>query len=178
MQHDILKLHPSERGSFRRINDPVYDETATLKERAKARRPGSDAESISWLRQHAEILKNYGVEYWRNSRYLVQILNAQAVGTATFDIPKLLWLRVYRHDGGLISRHWRELQRIKNELVHPEALGVEFYPPDRLLQDGENSYHLWVFADTTSTLPFGFTRHARTPDRPAHTSTRFVQERQ
>lgn len=39
---------------------------------------------------------------------------------------------------------WRELQRIKNELVGPECEGLELYPAESRLTDTSNQYHLWV----------------------------------
>lgn len=51
-------------------------------------------------------------------------------------------------------RDWRDFQRIKNELVGPEAEGVEIYPAESRLVDLAAQFHLWVF--TTGKLPFGF----------------------
>src|ERR1043165_2191444 len=40
---------------------------------------------------------------------------------------------------------WRDYQRIKNELVGPEAEGVELYPAESRLVDTSNQFHLYVF---------------------------------
>jgi hypothetical protein len=51
---------------------------------------------------------------------------------------------------------WRHLQQIKNELVGPEHEAVEIYPAESRLVDTANQYHLWVFADPSFRIPFGF----------------------
>ena len=52
-----------------------------------------------------------------------------------------------RHD-------WRDLQRIKNELIGPEAEAVELYPRESRLIDTTNSFHLWAVRD--GKFPIGF----------------------
>lgn len=51
---------------------------------------------------------------------------------------------------------WRDLQRIKTEIVGADAEAVEIYPPEDQVVDTANQYHLWVFANGTYRLPFGF----------------------
>jgi hypothetical protein len=54
-------------------------------------------------------------------------------------------------------RDWRDLQRIKNELVGPECEGIELYPAESRLVDTANQYHLWCTTDATYRFPIGFT---------------------
>lgn len=83
-----------------------------------------------------------------NSRYQVNVYSA---GTGAFG--RLLWLSIKTLDRS--ARHdWRDLQRIKNEVVGPEYDAVEIYPAEEKLVDTSNQYHLWVFLDFK--LPFGF----------------------
>lgn len=49
-------------------------------------------------------------------------------------------------------RDWRVGQRVKNELVHPEAEAIELYPAESRLMDEANEYWLIVYP----------------PDHPAH----------
>ena len=58
-----------------------------------------------------------------------------------------------RNQDGSNRRDWREFQRIKNELVGPEAEAVELYPAESRLVDTANHYHLWVFPEYR--FPFG-----------------------
>ena len=52
-----------------------------------------------------------------------------------------------RHD-------WRDMQRIKNEVVGEQFDAVEVYPAESKLVDTANQYHLFVFGHLQ--LPFGF----------------------
>jgi hypothetical protein len=65
-------------------------------------------------------------------------------------------LKVKRHDGreGI---SWDVLQIIKNELLGPDALAIEFYPPVHDVVDETNMRHLWEVP--TDLLAFGL--HAR-----------------
>lgn len=52
------------------------------------------------------------------------------------------------------SPSWSEKQRIKDELIGPERLAVEVFPPRSELVDQADAYHLWVLPEGF-TLPFG-----------------------
>lgn len=56
-----------------------------------------------------------------------------------------LWIR--RHDQQPMI--WRDMQRVKNELVGEHRVGIEVYPPSTDVIDQANIYHLWI-------LPEGF----------------------
>ena len=65
-------------------------------------------------------------------------------------------LKVKRYDGreGI---SWDVLQSIKNELLGPDALAIEFYPPAQSVVDETNMRHLWELP--AELLPFGL--HAK-----------------
>ena len=84
-----------------------------------------------------------------NSRYQVNCLEVDAPE----PFGAMLHLSIKRRDKRPIH-DWRDLQRIKNELCGTERQAVEIYPPESLLVDSANQYHLWVF--DTFRLPFGF----------------------
>lgn len=88
-----------------------------------------------------------------NSRYQVAVYKRQSYGDA--EPMDLLHLSIKRIDGAAI-RDWRELQRIKNELVGPEHEGCELFPAESRLVDGANQYHVFVLADPQARFPFGF----------------------
>jgi hypothetical protein len=84
---------------------------------------------------------------WENNRY-------QVVRREHADGPfgPCVHLTIRSADGS--ARHdWRDFQRLKNELVGPEAEGVELYPAESRLVDTANHYHLWVFP--AHRFPFG-----------------------
>jgi hypothetical protein len=66
-------------------------------------------------------------------------------------------LSVKRQDRAAVH-DWRDLQRIKNELVGPEHEAFEIYPAESRLVDTANQYYLWVFEDPEVRIPFGFTQ--------------------
>lgn len=47
---------------------------------------------------------------------------------------------------------WREMQRIKSEIAGAAATAVEVYPPDDLVVDEADMFHIWVLPQS---LPFG-----------------------
>jgi hypothetical protein len=71
----------------------------------------------------------------------------------------MLHLIVRRIDGAAIHK-WHDLQRIKNEIVGPDRVAVEVYPPEEQLVDRANLTHLWVYPPGHE-LPFGLQRGAR-----------------
>lgn len=62
-------------------------------------------------------------------------------------------LIIRRHDEGLLFP-WSDLQRIKDELISPERVAVEVFPPRSQLVDDANCRHLWILPEGF-TLPFG-----------------------
>jgi hypothetical protein len=165
-------------GRWKRIENPVVDERAVLKAAAQLDATNVPAR-IAWMKDHHAKMLSAGAQFWRSADYLVAMVDGAVV--LPLDqrarCPAIWWLRIYRHDGKRIRNHWGELQRIKNELVGPEHQGVEFYPPESLLQDGENSFHLWVFKSVDARLPFGLP-WARSwgADTQSSIPTRFIVE--
>jgi hypothetical protein len=99
-----------------------------------------------------EIASMVKCEHWRNSRYQVQL---RRLTSHTPESPPLVWLSIKRNDQ-LPIRDWRELQRIKNELVGPDYEGIELYPAEQRRVDTSNQYHLWVIDDPRFRFGFGF----------------------
>jgi hypothetical protein len=62
-------------------------------------------------------------------------------------------LVIRRHDIEPV-RSWWDIQRIKNELMGLDRVGIEVYPQDAALVDAANVYHLWVLPEGFE-LPFG-----------------------
>lgn len=97
-----------------------------------------------------------GLARWfANSIYAVRLIAMR--GQAPFGDVVCLTVRTHDHQ----ARHdWRELQRIKNEIVGPSVEAVEVYPSEDRLVDNSNYYHLFCFPRLETEdgwLPFGFT---------------------
>lgn len=123
----------------------------------------ADKFSVSKNEAMAIVERNREQSVWLNDKYQV---NARYVEPKN-GWPALIHLSIKRIDKETIH-DWRELQEIKNKLVGLHNEGVEIYPDDDRLVDSANQYHLWVLADPTIKLPFGFgERLTATPEQAA-----------
>lgn len=104
-------------------------------------------------------------EIWENSRYVVIVRDCGGGGEG-----KLVWLSIKNADNS--ARHdWRELQRIKNELVGTDVEAVELYPAESRLVDNANQWHLWCVVGFR--FPFGFEERLVSEDTPGVTQRPF-----
>ena len=78
--------------------------------------------------------------------YVNLVLSVQ-VSTEPSTLGEITHLWIRRHDRKPLI--WRDMQRIKNELVGEHRAGVEVYPAQKDVVDDADIYHLWV-------LPQGF----------------------
>lgn len=85
---------------------------------------------------------------YRNNYYTVMIED-DAPTTKGSAIKAM----VQAHDDLPIPRHWREMQRIKNELFGEETTAIEYYPAQSDLVDDHNIYWLWVFPEGQLPIP-------------------------
>lgn len=86
-------------------------------------------------------------EVWKNSRYQVWIRRPSS------EYGELIHLSIKRNDRNPLH-DWRDLQRIKNEILGKEEEAVELYPAESRLVDAANQYHLWCFKGKHA--PFGY----------------------
>lgn len=91
-------------------------------------------------------------EIYVNNLYQVSVLRNLRWGA---DGPKLIRLSIKRRDKKALH-DWRDLQRIKNELVGEENEAIELYPAESRLVDTANQYWLWVLENSKERFPFGF----------------------
>jgi hypothetical protein len=114
-----------------------------------------------------------GDELWVNNLYTVFLTRMPNHNDS--NAPDMVHLSIRRNDRK-IMRDWRDLQRIKNELVGPTCEGVEVFPSEDRKVDTTNQYHLWVCADPEYRLPFGFAeRLVLTPEEVAEREPGAVQ---
>ncbi len=96
---------------------------------------------------HPEVTKEGFGQCWKNSRYTV----------LRRDVPsqqgQLVHLSIKRNDKNPMH-DWRDMQRIKNELLGPEEEAMELYPAESRLIDTANQYHLFCFLGMRA--PFGY----------------------
>lgn len=116
---------------------------------AEASDPPNLAPEIKALREEQ------GVKIFLNSIYQVEMRGI----VCPPPFGKGIWLSFKTIDKQ--PRHdWREMQRIKNELVGEEVEAVEVFPAESRLVDTSNQYHLWCFPYlefVMNRFPFGYT---------------------
>lgn len=99
------------------------------------------------------------VKIWQNNRYQVHEHTPEMVRLAGMGgvegWPDLIWLSLRRRDRSIV-KDWRDLQRIKDEIVGPHHEALELYPSRKRIVDSSNQYHLWVLAEPNIVFPFGY----------------------
>lgn len=91
---------------------------------------------------------------WHNEAYEVRLLR-DALLLVQPRLGSVLLLSARRRDGQAVH-DWRDLQRIKNELVGRENEAIELYPRESRLVDSGNTYFLWVLAEPGVEWPIGY----------------------
>jgi hypothetical protein len=77
---------------------------------------------------------------------------------AVFKEDGMIHLAITNRDHS--AKHdWRDFQRIKNELIGPDAEAVELYPSEGRLIDTTNTFHLWSPTDHRFSFGFNKGRH-------------------
>jgi len=103
---------------------------------------------------HRHLMTRFG-EIWMNNRY--QVIKSEAGSVVMPDTEEersIVHLSIKRIDKKPIHL-WRDLLRIKNELVGDECDAIELYPRMSRLVDSSNQYHLFVFPEGYH-FPIGF----------------------
>ena len=91
-------------------------------------------------------------DIWKNSRYTVM---TRLIETCIPNAPEIMHLSIKRNDKAPVT-NWRDLQKIKNELVGPECEGMQIFPAESRLVDTANQVHLWCFTVPDVRIPFGY----------------------
>ncbi len=79
---------------------------------------------------------------YHNNLYMVTVYD-----NAPTTKGDAIQVMVQPHNMLPIKHHWREMQRIKNELFGKEVFAVEYYPAQSKLIDDHNIYHFWIFPE-------------------------------
>lgn len=95
---------------------------------------------------------------WKNLDYQVAVRTSPTTMERGDDRPGVVnavHLSIKRIDQKPV-RDWRDLQRIKNQLLGEECEAVELFPAESRLVDNANQFHLWGYDDPTFRFPLGF----------------------
>jgi len=91
-----------------------------------------------------------GAVYLRNNHYQVDL----RVMESKEPFGRVVWLSIKRNDRKTIH-DWRDLQRIKTEVLGAEIEAIELYPAESRHVDTSNQYCLWCFMDGYR-FPYGY----------------------
>jgi len=104
-------------------------------------------------------------EGWINSRYQVWIYRAGNSRSANDwnrifpdseeEFPTFTQLSIKSLENDHYAHDWRDLQRIKNELMGHECEALELYPSMKRIVDTSNQFHLWVI-ENDGQIPVGW----------------------
>lgn len=144
-----------------RVSDLVYEREIPVE-----RRPWRPFALTTPVRPDGsvdEAVANAKETFLSNSHYLVfvRVIDPEDPYDADKLDPQLpeiegqpsmvhLSMRTVEND---VRHDWREMQRVKNEILGPEWEGMELYPAESRVVDTANQYHLWCLPFT---LPFGW----------------------
>lgn len=92
------------------------------------------------------------IAIWKNSRFEVWVY--EYVSHDEEDPIVMTHLSIKRRDKQTVRR-WRDLQRVKNEVLGPEVEAVEIFPAESRLVDTANQYHLYALPRGMR-FPFGY----------------------
>lgn len=98
-------------------------------------------------------VRDPNAQIYRNSRYQVHIRLIRAEG----DHPEMIHISLRRLDRGILIP-FRDVMRMKRELLHPEIELVELFPAEERLVDTANQFHYWGINSTDFRFPLGFTQ--------------------
>jgi hypothetical protein len=86
--------------------------------------------------------------------YVNLVLSVQ-ISTHSTEWGPVTHLWVKRHDEQPLI--WRDMQRVKNELVGAGRVGIEVFPAQADVVDAANMFHIWVLPEGFQ-LPFSLER--------------------
>jgi len=122
------------------------DRQRRLLAKKEMKKPVSKFEEIDLKK--ASFVPNGMTRSFKNNRYIVMIYDDSKTthGKATSVLVQKL-------DNTPILGHWKEMQKIKNEIFGTETTAVEYYPKESELIDDHNIYWFWIFPDNILPIP-------------------------
>ena len=148
------KRHPQRRNRFKQRKKPSIGDIEFTREQLVAILDATKPEWTPFEKMPDIVPAKIGAdEGWVNSRYQVWIYRPDnprsandwnAIFETEGEFPRFTQLSIRSLANDHYAHDWRDLQRIKNELIHPEAEALELYPSMKRLVDTSNQFHLWV----------------------------------
>jgi hypothetical protein len=120
------------------------DDIASARRLSQRIHPSRKWEPLKMLQ--IQTSKTVVFEQWQNSIYDVTV-RRYINGSALHKIngrPEFTYLGICSADGS--ARHdWRDMQRIKNQIVGEDWEGLELFPAEKRLLDPSNLFIIWCY---------------------------------
>jgi hypothetical protein len=107
--------------------------------------------AVNAVGQHEVTHAGETFKIYKNALYTVLVKQV----TMRANFPAMTHLSVRRNDRQPIF-DWRDMQRVKNDLIGEENEGVQLFPAESRLLDTSNQYHMYVINDPKISFPFGY----------------------
>lgn len=102
----------------------------------------------AYMARREQAMRDAGIDPDTQEPLLAVAINDTYQVVVTRAASGLRHLSIHRHDRKAM-RDWRHLQQIKSEVLGPASFAVEMFPPDDLVFDTSNEYHLWELPPDT-----------------------------
>lgn len=115
---------------------------------------GARIETWGVWQDRSEMVRLYSKIPGMYAAFMNQVISVQlSMDVTEWGEIRHLWIK--RHDEKPVQ--WQEMQRIKNELIGQDRVGLEVYPAVSELIDVANMYHMWILPAAMK-LPFTLNR--------------------
>lgn len=123
-------------------------------------RANCEAAGMTSIETDKAVTEAMGCPIFRNDLYQCSVHEQQPLDQ---HFPRLWHLSIKRIDKEPVM-DWRDIQKIKNDIIGPEHEGVQLFPAESRKVDGANQYHLYVLKNEAVRFPFGFFDGRRVSD--------------
>lgn len=130
---------------------PLVRGYTSLNEIKRLQREYIEAEGMTPEKALKAAQEACGDESWYNEQY--QVIKTSYERKPPW--PTLVHLSIRREDRRIMF-DWRDMQRIKNQLLGEEKEAVQLFPAESRLVDTANQYHLWGFDSDEFRFPLGY----------------------
>ena len=130
---------------------PLVRGYTSLNEIKRLQREYIEAEGMTPEKALKAAQEACGDESWYNEQY--QVIKTSYERKPPW--PTLVHLSIRREDRRIMF-DWRDMQRIKNQLLGEEKEAVQLFPAESRLVATANQYHLWGFDSDEFRFPLGY----------------------
>lgn len=91
---------------------------------------------------HLKNMPKWMTRCFRNNQFSVMVNDQMKTSNG-----EAIMAMIQKHDDTPIRNHWRQIQRIKNEVFGEETVAIEYYPAQSKLVDDHYIYWIWIYPE-------------------------------